>query len=350
MRNIKVSIVLPCYNVEKYIRKALDSVLAQTLEEWEGILIDDGATDSTGSICDEYTVKDRRFKVIHQTIQGVSCARNVGIKESSGELLYFMDPDDWIEPQCLEKCYKTYKEYGCDMVHFGYRLWQGDKHNSERLRPKIVEGDDILLEYAGPMSGISQNALNHYYKGEFIWNYKKNWTILAFAYDRMFIINHLLLFPPGVRMFEDVLFAIEATIKAKKIVRIKDIMYNYEMRETGMVRKPKSNQQLFEDKYNLIVYRQRLREMITTFDLHDYYIGSHVLSCLQLALQLSKKLNGYSLFKKYVKDPYVQESIKKVRLKNAPPQVRHSSLYAKDKLPIYIVFDMLAIESNKVKK
>ena len=54
------------------------------------------------------------------------------------------------------------------MVHFGYRLWQSDKHNSERLRPKNVEGDDILLEYAGPMSGISQNALNHYYKGEFI--------------------------------------------------------------------------------------------------------------------------------------------------------------------------------------
>lgn len=318
MNNIKISAVLPCYNVEKYIRKGLDSVLAQTLQEWEAILVDDGATDSTGRICDEYAAKDSRFRVIHQKNGGVSRARNAGMAEAKGELLYFMDPDDWIEPNCFEKCYETYKKYGCDIVHFSHWVWVGGNKGCETLEHKVFQGSEIRWEYSGPMSGLSQEALNHYYQGEFIWGYKKNWTIWAFAYDRKFIQDNSIIFLPGIRMFDDLLFAIETTIKAEKIVRIPDAMYNYEMREDGMVRKPKSNQRLFEDKYNLIGCRQRLREMVTEFDLNDYYLGSHVLSSLQLALQLSKKFKDIKLFKKYVTNPYIQESIRKVSLKNAP--------------------------------
>ena len=316
--NIKISAVLPCYNVEKYIRKGLDSVLAQTLQEWEAILVDDGATDSTGQICDEYAAKDSRFRVIHQKNGGVSRARNAGMAEAKGELLYFMDPDDWIERNCFERCYETYKQNDCDMVHFSHWVCHGGKRACEKFQNQVFEGDTILREYSGPLSGLSQNALNHYYQGEYIWSYKKNWTIWAFAYKRSFIVDNNIIFLPGIRMFDDLLFAVETTIKAKKIVRIPDVMYNYEMREDGMVRKPKSNQRLFEDKYNLIGCRQRLREMVTAFDLNDYYLGSHVLSSLQLALQLSSRFKDITLFKKYVTNPYVQESIRKVSLKNAP--------------------------------
>ena len=90
------------------------------------------------------------------------------------------------------------------------------------------------------------------------------------------------------------------------------------MREDGTVRKPRSPQRMFEDKYNLIDCRQRLREMVLLFDLQDYYLGSHVLSALQLAICLSGELKNYSMFNKYVSNKYVQESIKKVCLKNAP--------------------------------
>lgn len=318
MNEIKISVVLPCYNVEKYIRKGLDSVLAQTLQEWEAILVDDGATDSTGNICDEYAACDNRFRVIHQPNGGVSRARNAGMAEAKGELLYFMDPDDWIELNCFERCYETYIKYGCDIVHFPYCLYIGSSKGHENFQLEIFEGRRILREYSGPMSGLSQEALNHYFQGDFIWKYKKNWTHCGLVFNRKFIIDNHILFPSGIRLFEDVLFAIEATIKAKKIVRIPDVLYNYTMREDGMVRKQKSNQRLFEDKYNLIGCRQRLREMVTEFDLNDYYLGSHVLSSLQLALQLSKKFKDITLFKKYVTNPYIQESIRKVSLKNAP--------------------------------
>lgn len=314
MNSIKITAVLPCYNVEKYIRKGLDSVLAQTLQEWEAILVDDGATDSTGQICDEYAAKDKRFQVIHQKNGGVSRARNAGMAKAKGELLYFMDPDDWIEPNCFERCYETYDNYRCDIVHFPYRLYKA----CETFKLEIFEGNRILRDYSGPMSGLSQFALDQYFKGDFIWKYKKNWTHCGLVFNRLFIIENKLLFPLGIRLFEDVLFAIETTIKAKRIVRIPDVLYNYEMREDGMVRKPKNSQTLFEDKYNLIRHRQRLREMVTAFDLNDYYLGSHVLSSLQLALQLSSRFKDIALFKKYVTNPYVQESIKKVSLKNAP--------------------------------
>jgi hypothetical protein len=97
-------------------------------------------------------------------------------------------------------------------------------------------------------------------------------------------------------IIDDILFAVETTIHAKKIVRIPDAMYNYEMREDGMVRKPKSPQRIFEDKYNLIGCRQRLREMITIFDLQDYYLASHVLSSLQFAICISGEWKNYSMF------------------------------------------------------
>lgn len=316
--NVKFSIILPCYNVSKYIRRGLDSIIKQTLQDWEAVLVDDGSTDDTGRLCDEYAEKDSRFHVIHTENRGVSAARNTGIDVAKGELLYFMDPDDWAEPTCLERCYDTFLKQDCDIVHFSTWWWRGKRRARERFANETFEGCKILREFAGPMSGISQCGLDCFYKGENIWRHKATWTIWGFAYKREFIVGNGIAFPKGIRMFEDVLFAIEATIKARKIVRIPDTLYNYDVKLNGAARSKKNNQRLFEDKYNLIPFRQRLREMIKDFDLHDYYIGSHILSCLQLALQLSNNLRDYSLFKKYVSHPKIRESIKKVSIEGAP--------------------------------
>ena len=318
MDKVKVSVVLPCYNVEKYIRRGLDSVLMQTLPEWEAILVDDGATDSTGDICEEYAKKDSRFRVIHTQNQGVSCARNTGMKEAQGELLYFMDPDDWIELNCFEKCYETYKEYNCEIIHFAHYWCTGGGRGADNIHFKVVEGKEILREYTGPISGLSQDALDHYYKGEFIWNYKMSCAIWNFIFNRSFVFSMGLEFTPGLRIFEDVLFVEEASLKTKMIVRIPDVLYNYDMREDGALLKRKDSLTIFENKYNLIQHRHKLREMVSDFDLHDFYIGSQVLSSLQLAVQISDKWSNYKLFRKYVKHPDVQESIQKVKIKNAP--------------------------------
>ena len=143
-------------------------------------------------------------------------------------------------------------------------------------------------------------------------------AIWNFIFDRNFIFTVGIKFSPGLRIFEDVLFVEEVSLKTKTIVRIPDVLYNYDMRENGALLSRKDSLTIFENKYNLIQHRHRLREMVSDFDLHDYYLGSHVLSCLQLALQISDKWRNYMLFRKYVIHPDVQESIQKVRIRNAP--------------------------------
>lgn len=320
MSEIKISVILPCYNVEKYIRRGLDSVLAQTLQEWEANLVDDGATDSTGRICDEYAEKDRRFKVVHTENLGVSCARNAGMKETKGELLYFMDPDDWIEPDCFERCYNIYRNNDCDIIQFEkYWVYGNEKHTDIEKQSGIKNHEQIIREYSGPMSGLGQNALNAWYNGENLWNYKRNLGVWCFMFRRSYIESNHLRFMEGVSMYEDVLFAIEATYHADKLVGITDPLYNYDVRENGaVVTRTNISSTLFNDKWNLIAQRARLRKMVKEFDLHDYYLGSQVLSCLELALKTSDELRNYKQFRKYVCHLAIQESIRKVSIKNAP--------------------------------
>jgi len=103
----KISIIIPVYNVEPYIRKCLDSVINQTYTNLEIICIDDGSTDNSGKICDEYAKQDNRIKVFHKANGGLSSALNMGLKKFTGEYLGFVDSDDWIEPDMFEVLHKT---------------------------------------------------------------------------------------------------------------------------------------------------------------------------------------------------------------------------------------------------
>ena len=116
----KVSVIIPIFNVEKYLARALDSLLAQTHQDWEAIMVDDGSTDGSGIIADEYASHDSRFKVIHKTNEGVSKARNIGMEQAMGKYLLFLDPDDFFHPQLMELCIKAAKTEDADMVAFTY--------------------------------------------------------------------------------------------------------------------------------------------------------------------------------------------------------------------------------------
>ena len=317
MEPIKISIVVPCYNVGKYIRRGLDSIIAQTLEDWEAILVDDGATDDTGGICDEYAEKDKRFQVIHTKNQGISEARNTGMKYAHGELLYFMDPDDWIETECFCKCYETYKQYDCDIVYFGLKLVHGNKVFDFQNKFCIYTGLEIWNEFTGPHIGFSQKALDGYYAGKDIWDYRKTGQVWRYVFKSSFVKKNNLQFI-RINMFEDILFMVIATYKAKMIVSIPYNFYNYFIRDEGAVRKNKSIEYIFDYKYKMIEETMQLRNLIKEFDLHDYYMGSHVLSCLKMALLFAKKMRNYKLYHKYVSHPEVQESIRKVSLKGSP--------------------------------
>lgn len=111
----EISIIVPVYNVENYIHKCIDSILNQTFSDFELILVDDGSTDDSGKICDEYKLKDNRVIVIHKENSGVSSARNVGIDKSTGKFLGFVDSDDYIKKDMYETLYKDIKEFDADI-------------------------------------------------------------------------------------------------------------------------------------------------------------------------------------------------------------------------------------------
>ena len=115
-----VSVIVPIYNVEAYLRRALDSILNQTHKDWEAILVDDGSTDSSGRIAEEYAACDRRFKVVHKENGGLSDARNAGMQNIGGEFLVFLDADDFLHPQLMALCLEAILRDGTDLVAFTY--------------------------------------------------------------------------------------------------------------------------------------------------------------------------------------------------------------------------------------
>lgn len=132
-QNPLVSVIVAAYNAEKYIRRCLDSILAQTMPDFEVIVVNDGSTDGTPAILDEYAAKDPRVRVIHKPNGGVASARQAGLDAAQGEYTIHADSDDWVEPEMLEELYRKAREEELDMIICDY--WEvfneGEKYNSQ---------------------------------------------------------------------------------------------------------------------------------------------------------------------------------------------------------------------------
>ena len=137
-KNPKVSIVIPIYNVEKYLRRCLDSVANQTFTDWQAICVNDGSPDKSADIAREYAARDKRFVVIDKENGGLSDARNVGVKHATGEYILFIDSDDFIHHQALELTYKAAMKKNADMV-----LFHQDKKTHDDLKQKMLRGEDV---------------------------------------------------------------------------------------------------------------------------------------------------------------------------------------------------------------
>ena len=149
----KISIIVPVYNVELYLHRCIDSILAQTFTDFELILVDDGSPDNCGKICDEYAEKDSCIHVIHKENGGLSDARNAGIDwafaNSDSEWIAFIDSDDWIHPKYLEALYNAVKETGCEISICGYEETTGDspKVDDINLQAVTVSTEDFFCEH-----------------------------------------------------------------------------------------------------------------------------------------------------------------------------------------------------------
>ena len=141
----KISIIIPVYNVEPYIKKCLDSIINQTHTNLEILCINDGSTDSSGKICDEYAMKDNRIKVFHQHNQGVSAARNVGLNNFTGDYIGFVDSDDWIEPDMYETLYNLVKHNDVPVGVVNYFM-DTDTQSLAMTNLKEIEAERITQE------------------------------------------------------------------------------------------------------------------------------------------------------------------------------------------------------------
>lgn len=160
------SIIIPVYNVEQYVSRCIDSIIAQDLDDWEVVLIDDGSSDGSGAVCDDYATKDSRIKVIHETNHGVSHARNTGIDNMTGDYVMFIDPDDWIGPELLSEC-KTAFDKGADIVGFDVFSVVSDG-NKETIRKehtwrdagdRMVFGTDVYAAILMRSAKLSNKAI-----------------------------------------------------------------------------------------------------------------------------------------------------------------------------------------------
>lgn len=159
-----VSVIIPVYKVEPYLRECLDSVLGQTHRALEIIVVDDGSPDGCGAICDEYAEKDARVRVIHQKNGGLSAARNTGIRAATGEYLAFVDSDDWIEPDMYACLTEGIRSSGADIAVCGHYECQGDARIGRGPERRAVCGTEEALRLLLAGAEVDNSAWNKLYR------------------------------------------------------------------------------------------------------------------------------------------------------------------------------------------
>ena len=145
--NQTISVIVPVYNVEKYLSQCADSILSQDYSDLEVIFIDDGSTDASGQICDQYAEKDPRVRVIHQKNGGAAAAKNAGLRMASGKYLSFVDSDDYLEPNVYGGLVRTLLDTGADVVQGSFREIYRNRAEEQRVSEETLEGYEYLLRF-----------------------------------------------------------------------------------------------------------------------------------------------------------------------------------------------------------
>ncbi|MGI5936931.1 MAG: glycosyltransferase [Oscillospiraceae bacterium] len=221
------SIVVPVYQAEQYLDKCISSVLDQTLNDWELILVDDGSRDKSGRICDDYASKDPRIIVIHQENAGVSEARNAGIERAGGKYLAFLDSDDSFEPQMLERLFTAIRDSGADSAACGhYKVFPDGLREIEAapMSTGVYDSPEI-------MDGIVRPLLRDRVEGDRL----LNGFIWRFCYDMSIVKENGLRFSGAY--LEDEVFLIEYFCLSKRLSVIDEPLYCYLQNLNSVTRK-----------------------------------------------------------------------------------------------------------------
>lgn len=263
-----VSFVIPVYNVAAYISKCLDSIIYQSFGLWEAVVVDDGSSDKSALICDEYAKRDSRVRVYHKANGGVSSARNYALDKVVGEWVWFVDSDDYIAENSLSILYDIVSKIACDTVFFGL----------------IDEYDGIVRNTTKDFSQLLNLKKSDFLSQIFCYT---NPTML---FQRTIIEKHHIRFSEGLRMAEDLEFQYKYLIWSDRPISIKERLYIYRHREGSAMTNLNTNSNNLNDSLvvleNLLLYvkQHNIKEEIWL----SMRIRMLIKGCLQSAQKESK--------------------------------------------------------------
>lgn len=221
-----VNVIIPVYNVEKYLRECVDSVLAQTYENFEVILVDDGSTDASGIICDTYQERDSRILVVHQENGGLSEARNAGMAKARGKYVYFLDSDDWILPETLELLIKKAEGEGADVIFFDARSFE-DGEPEKTIRQNYLR--KCSYETNVGFEVLKQLQENREYHS----------AVPLLFISKSLLDSTSLQFEPGL-LYEDMIFTYALFCQAKRVAYINEPFYQRRYRSNSIMTSKKT--------------------------------------------------------------------------------------------------------------
>ena len=226
------SVIVPIYNIEKYLCRCIDSVLAQSFSDYELILVDDGSPDHCPAICDEYAAKDARIKVIHKENGGLVSARQAGIREAVGDYVFHLDGDDAICDDALESAYEIIRDMHPDMVSFSYQRCIDGKFGDvvDDLVPEGLYRKSDIEEMIHPNLLSNESMKNLFY---FLWGK---------AIKRELATKHQLNVNPAISLGEDVSGSVPCYLEADTVYMSRKAIYLYTIRNDSLTTNFKTSQ------------------------------------------------------------------------------------------------------------
>lgn len=222
---MKLSYIVPVYNVEKYLKECIDSILAQTFDDYEIILVDDASPDNCPRICDEYAERyPDIIKVIHQKNKGLAGARNSGLRQAEGDYIYFFDSDDYFINDGIAEIYKKAAECDADILQNSF-VMLNERDGSQKIVRSVFE-TDMVYNHSEMQKKVCVSTTER--STIFVW---RN------IYKRIFLEKNNILFDENLRMIEDSPFDALAFLKAEKFVSADKPIYAYRVRQDSLQRK-----------------------------------------------------------------------------------------------------------------
>lgn len=297
-----ISVIVPVYNVEKYVERCILSILRQTYNCLEIILVDDGSTDKSGNICDKYANIDKRIKVIHKTNGGLSQARNWGIRKATGNFLLFVDSDDFLHLQMIECLYKKMKDYNADITLCRHLSFE----NTAEIECKTINIDDMKVM---ELSGVE--ACSMLYCPQMLTYFVVAWAKLYKA-DMW---RRDIYFPEG-RIHEDDYTSFRLFLNTKKVVFVEEPLYYYFQRSDSIMKRKYSRQRFdvfgaFELQIDVYAHNglsdlclKAVRRYLDMIFIHKKYIEQN--RDKKLFKDLKKIYDGFK--KRFLNDMFFTES------------------------------------------